>query len=250
MANGKVSAEQSFFALDGSLVDNIGSDAMVLQGSLEVDLSHTTNICSKAMFRMADSDSLGGAEPERTVPNLLVQSRSSVFASVAPAGVLIKSEGNYYPEELQELLRWNGSHNFYHQIASYWKIESGAFDTTPTILAFDDWQEHWSRITDTQEDDADEFTGEVWSDRDALLGLTATDLFLASPRSFGMDRAAFNFTQDGSNRHQLNIDGSMPGVDTTSLAKFTVPPATTGRSVNALKTPSKAPLKTPSNVAP
>ena len=62
-ANGKVSAEQSFFALDGSLVDNIGSDAMVLQGSLEVDLNHTTNICSKAMFRMADSDSLGGAEP-------------------------------------------------------------------------------------------------------------------------------------------------------------------------------------------
>ena len=165
-------------------------------------------------------------------------------------------------------MRWNGSHNFYHHIASYWKIESGAFDTTPTILAFDDWQEHWSRITDTQEDDADEFTGEVWSDRDALLGLTATDLFLASPRSFGMDRAAFNFTQDGSNRHQLNIDGSMPGVDTTSLPKFTVlpkhaampkpaalpklsvPAGTTGRSVNSLNPQPMSPPKTPSNVGP
>ena len=220
---GQIVAEQSFFALDGSLIDDIGSNAMTLQGSLGVELKHTSSICSRAAFRMADSDSIDGGAPERTVPNLSVSSSSCIFASLKPSGVLLQSEGNFYLDELQELFRWKGTHNFYHQIGSYWKLESGTFDTTPTILSFDDWQEHWSRITDTQEDDADEFDYSVWSTRDRLSRLTPADLVAASPRDFGMDRSAFNFSPDAANRHRLSKDGSLPGVDPTLLPKF--PPA-------------------------
>ena len=217
---GQIFVEQSFFALDGSLIDDIGSNAMTLQSSLSVDMKHTSSICSRSAFRMADSDSIDGGAPERTVPNLSINSNSCVYASLKPNGVLVQSDGNYYLDELQELFRWSGSHNFYHQIGSYWRLESGTFDKTPTMLSFDDWQEHWSRITDTQEDDADEFDDSVWITQDRLSGMTPIGLASALPGEFSLNRSSFNFSPGSSNRHRLSKDGSLPGVDPTRLPKF------------------------------
>ena len=219
-AMGQLSAEHSFFALDGSLVDNVGSNAMVLQGDFTADIRHTTSICSRPSFRMADSDSLDGDTPERTVPQLSVFSRSCVFASLKPNGVLVKSEGNFYLDELQELFRWHGTHDFYHQMGVYWRLESGAFDRMTTELSFDDWQDHWSRITGTQEDDPEEFETIVWESPEPLSGLMPTDLASVSPADFRLNRAKFKFSIDSNFLHHLSKDGSMPGVDTSILPEF------------------------------
>ncbi|MDG1894151.1 MAG: serine/threonine-protein kinase [Fuerstiella sp.] len=219
---GRMRAEQCAFALDGSLISNIGSQMPEQVGHLDVTLDHTTTILSKPVVHMADSDVFDGRDPQRELSKLSVNSYSCVFASLTEDGVLIHSQGNAYLDDLPDLLTWHGNANLFHQYNVYWKLESasrGSLDLESTLMSLNEWNKTWSQGADEQEEEAVEFGSDVWNDPDLLENFSRADLSDFDTHSFALSRAQF---YSGTAGMALDPDGRVPGVDSASLSGFPV----------------------------
>ena len=214
-AGGSVSAENCGFAIDGSLVDSLGSSAMVPQGDLVLNLNHTTSILGRPAIRMQDSQFLDGREPERTLPKLEVNSHASVYSAAVNDGVLVEVRGNAYREDLQDHLIWSGSNNLYHQYTTFWLIESGSLDGDVRPFNFNEWQTTWNRMTVAREVAADMMADEVWKNHDPLPG--RADLGRLRTESFALDRRFFYSPDNMPVRHNPDSNGQMAGVDVSRL---------------------------------
>ncbi|MCP4506111.1 MAG: serine/threonine protein kinase [Fuerstiella sp.] len=216
---GRVAAEQCAFALDGSLIRNVGSQMPENVGHLDIALNHTTTILAKPVLRMSDSDVFDGQDPQRELPKLSVSSYSCVFASLTEDGVLIHSQGNAYLDDLQELLTWHGNSNLFHQYSVYWKLESGGFDLESTLMSLNEWNNTWSQGANAQKEDAVEFSKDVWSESGLLEDRPSVDLSNFETHLFTLSRAQF---YSGDAGMVLDPDGRIPGVDAALLRSFPV----------------------------
>ncbi|MEO1980914.1 MAG: serine/threonine-protein kinase, partial [Fuerstiella sp.] len=214
---GRLQAEQCAFALDGSLINNVGSQMPEIVGRLDVTLERTTSILAKPLIRMADSDVFDGRDPQRELPKLSVNSFSCVFASLTEDGVLIHSQGNTYLDTPQELLVWHGSSNLFHNYDVYWKLESGGLVLESTLMSFNEWNDTWSHASNAQDEEAVEFASEVWSEEGVLETLSRAGLSDFSTRFFALSRAQFF---SGTAGMMLDPGGRIPGVDTSLLRSF------------------------------
>ena len=214
---GRMGAEQCAFALDGSLLNNVGSQMPENTGRIDITLAHTTSILARPVVRMTDSDVFDGREPQRELPKLSVNSYSCVFASLAEDGVMIHSQGNAYLDDLQDLLTWHGNSNLFHQYNVYWKLESGSLDLESTLMSLNEWNNTWSPGANGEEEEAVEFSSDIWSESDVLKDLLRADLSNFETRSFALSRAQF---YTGNAGMVLDPDGRMPGVDSALLRSF------------------------------
>ncbi|MEO2017970.1 MAG: serine/threonine-protein kinase [Fuerstiella sp.] len=214
---GHLQAEQCAFALNGSLINSVGSQMPDDVGRLDVILEHTTCILAKPFIRMADSDVFDGRDPQRELPTLSVNSYSCVFASMLEDGVLIHSQGNTYLDNLQESLVWQGNSNLFHQYQVYWKLERGGFDLESTLMSFNEWSDTWSHASDGQAEEAVEFDSDVWREVGVMETLSRADLNDFATPFFALSRAQFFAGNAGM---MLDPDGRIPGVDAALLTDF------------------------------
>lgn len=218
-AGGTVSAEECAFGLDGSLVNSLGSSAMVPQGDLQLNLTHCTSILGRSAIRMQDSKFRDGSEPERTLPRLEVNSNACVYSTVMATEPLVEIRGNAYREDLQDHLIWKGTNNLYHQYNTFWYVESGSLDGDVRNYYFTEWVANWTRMTVASETSADVMTDEVWSFREQPL--TRSDLSQLSLEVFELDKRFFYATDGKPPRFRPSDAGRIAGVDVSQLPVFT-----------------------------
>lgn len=242
-AGGDLNVENCAFAIDGSLVNNRGSDANVPTGELSIRLSHTTSILGLPAIRMTDSEFLDGGAVDRTLPRVDVISASSVYSSLDASGTLVDIKGNAERETLQDHLTWNGTHNLYHNFATFWVIESGSLDGDVRPYFFAEWIANWERSG--SEESAGILQDDVWTNQE-----TAPDTSLLSrlPKGvFALQRRFFYDTAEMPARHSLDSNGNIAGVDVLQLR---LPPPTP--SAVPVEEPTIAPIRpaTESDEAP
>lgn len=218
-AGGTVSAEKCAFGLDGSLVNSLGSSAMVPQGDLQLNLTHCTSILGRSAIRMQDSKFRDGSEPERTLPKLEVNSDACVYSTVMATEPLVEIRGNAYREDLQDHLIWKGRDNLYHQYNTFWHVESGSLDGDIRNYYFTEWVANWTRMTVASETSADVMTDDVWSFREQPL--TRADLSQLTLEVFELDKRFFFATDGKPPRFRPSDAGRIAGVDVSELPVFT-----------------------------
>ncbi len=222
---GRINIHQCAFALDGSLVKNIGrlrqigSASTGRRGQLLLDLQHTTSILAQPVIRMRDSEGLSGGDQERDLPTLAVTSYSNVFAALSPDGMFVQSRGNAYVDEMQDLLIWQGNHNLYHQFGVFWDLNSGSLDLTPEQQRFESWKRHWADSISGSEESATEFGPELWVDADRLANTTKAGLTSLPVKAFELDRSLF-FGPESTVKYDLDRQREVPGVNTADLRRF------------------------------
>lgn len=216
----RVEAKESAFLLDGSIIYHRGSDDMTkTPGQMGVLLEHTSCILARAAIRMEDSDGLAADVPERMLPELSVTARSNVFLSLSPDGTFVQSHGNANIEELEELFRWNGSFNLYHNFAAYWELKSGQtaqFDVERPPRGFEEWVEHWSLITATAEEDAVEFQQDILLNPGELDERSRNEIPAINVSALELQRQPF-FSSDRYPQLTTDDSGRIPGVMARSL---------------------------------
>ena len=133
------------------------------------------------------------------------------------------SQGNAYLQELEDLFSWTGSYNMYYQFDHMWELKSATFDIDSDLLTFADWTERWQRITDTREENAREFTSNLWQQPDQLSERTRSDLPSFQTRVFELRRQAF-FSSDSGTQYRLDDERRIPGTSVDDLPQFPVEP--------------------------
>ncbi|MCA9064783.1 MAG: protein kinase, partial [Planctomycetaceae bacterium] len=138
----KIGLENSAFAVGGHLLNNRGSAASMLSadGSVELEMNHVTAVCNSPFVVMQDSDELTGRTVQRGIPVVSIQSDACVLAGGGPQGILIQSMGNQDPEDMRNLLKWQGYTTVYYNIDVFWQIESGGLDYSSSSMDFDNWK--------------------------------------------------------------------------------------------------------------
>lgn len=215
--HGRIRLQHSAFAVSGTMFRNLGSAAATQnQGSLELWMEHTSMILGESLIFMKDSEELTGRGPQRTLPRLTVNSDACVFASAAPKGRLVVSEGNSYVEEIEAALTWNGFTNLYYRFGTLWHIETAALDYTSRSMDVVRWREFWQNRSDSEENNAVELAEPDWlittwmSSESFQPGLVTPAMFQLNPQSF----------QTGNGRRPLARDGLVSGVAVAELPLF------------------------------
>lgn len=220
-AGADISVDNCAFAIDGSLLNNRGSEANVPPGNIAMRLVHSTSILGQPAIRMTDSEYLDGAEADRTLPRVDVTSESCVYSSLDASGTLVDIQGNAYREALEKHLTWNGKQNLYHNYATFWLIESGALDGDVRPYYFAEWLSFWERSSLGSEKSAEILRDDVWSSQD-----TAPDTSTLTRQRKGVFELNPRFFYDTGGlpaRHALDANGKLSGVDVLHLKAF--PPA-------------------------
>lgn len=215
---GSFSAQNCGFALNGSLVQSRGSNAMVPQGDLLLTLDHTTSILSEPVIRMRDSEFLDGGDSERTLPKMEVISEACVYSSVLSAGTLIDIRGNSYREDLQDHLTWNGTNNLYNGYTKFLLVESGSLDGDARPIYFNDWVNTWERMSVASETSADLMADDVWKNHNPApdrLSLSSLPIDV-----YALERSYFFESNAQPARHLPDGQGRIVGVDVSRLPAF------------------------------
>lgn len=214
----EVTLEQSGFAINGSIVRNVGSTEMLIQGSMLLTMNHCTTISAQP-FIVADSTQFDDIQPDTILPQLDIVSDSNVFAALDEDGILVSMRGNSYQDEQQELLTWYGTNNYYNdKLVVFWGIESGLSDSDPLELDLDSWQIDWNRQADTQEKFPKTFGAEVWSSARLLTGRSAASLNELPVSVFELKSTSFSTS--GGGQFSLEKGQKLPGVNTYELKEF------------------------------
>jgi serine/threonine-protein kinase len=216
---GRIRIRNSAFAVSGTLLTNLGSTSMLqTRGDLELWMEHSSFVLGNSLILMKDSDELTGRGPQRTLPTLRVNSDACVFASAAPQGRLVVSEGNSYVEEFESLLTWNGFTNLYFQYSTLWHLETAALDYTSRGMDSVTWREFWRNRSDSEESNAVEFVSgdwlsPLWSSGPPIPFTTF------QPNLIQLNASSFD---PASGRLPLARDGLISGVDVAELPDFPV----------------------------
>lgn len=221
---GEIVVRQSAFALDGSLIQNLGSprspggDTAADSARLNVILEHTSSVLAEPLISMRDSDGLTGGEQERDLTRINVMADSNLFASLTQGGTLVRSRGNAYLTDMQNLLTWQGSYNLYHQFQYYWDLTSGSLDDDADQLSFADWLIHWENSEMGSESESNEIIDAPWLKPDAFANTARSDLVSVTRDTFELDRSLFF----GAESTQFRVDrsGELPGVNIRDLHRF------------------------------
>ena len=207
----RIETRESAFLLDGSIVYQQGSsDSTSPPGPTDVILDRTSTVSADAVIRMADNDSLVRENSEATLPLLNITAISSVFMSLRPNGCLVESSSSIlHVEELEDLFRWNGSHNHYYNFLPYWRISS-ELDPERTPRSFEQWTQLWERMTETAEDNAVELPEVVLKSPESLKDKTPNDISDIQTESLALKSTPF-YSNDQF--PELNTDdaGRIPG---------------------------------------
>lgn len=224
--NGSLKVRQSAFALNGSLLKNIGRARQIgsasagRPGQLSVDLEHTSWVLAQPLIRMRDSEGLSGGDQERDVPTITVTSYSNVFSSLLPDGVLVQSRGNAYLSEMRDLLVWQGSHNLYYQFGVYWDMNSASLDYTPEQYRFERWKRHWKEALSGLEVDVSEFKADLWVNPELINSTSAAGLTKLPVAAFELDKSLFYGNSNSG--YKLDEHQSVPGVNTADLPRLLI----------------------------
>lgn len=212
-------ARECGFALDGCIVRNVGSAEMLSQGQLDLTLDHCTTIAAQPIIGMQDSDVINDSQPDRVLPMVQVNSRSSVFALLGEDRTLIEIRGNSYREELQELLAWDGVNNYYsNAVRVFLRVESGLSESDLVEREFDAWQTEWNRKRDTQETRPQTFSSDVWNSPTLVVNGSADSLSLFPISAFELNSAFFSAS--GGGQFTLEKSEQLPGVSAYDLPAF------------------------------
>ncbi|MCR9197422.1 MAG: serine/threonine protein kinase [Planctomycetaceae bacterium] len=213
--SGDISIQQSAFALDGTLLRNLGSSyPFGVGGRLLCVMDHVTCLSTEPAFVLEASELLNEAEDfDRLIPALEVTSRSCVFDSLVSAGVLVASQGNTYVSELEDLFIWRGDHNLYHAVDTFWRVNSGK--EAPRMYTFADWVSRWTPMSDASETSPQQALADVWFDADSRVALTSADLTTIGLGAFQLNRSLF-FPADTAT-YRIDAASQLPGVDPSLL---------------------------------
>lgn len=217
-AGGSVTTQNCVLAINGSLVNNRGSDARVPSGELALNMTHTTSILAQPAIRMRDSEYLDGGEADRTLPRVDVTSEACVFSSLDTSGTLIDIKGNAYREALQDHLTWNGNQNLYHHYVTFWVIESASLDGDVRPYYFNEWVSTWDRSSLGSEVAAELMLDDVWQNLDA--SPEAAMLSRLPVGAFELNRRFFYDMPDMPARHAVDKNGAIIGADILQLRHF------------------------------
>lgn len=216
---GRIRIQQSLFAVSGSVLRNSGSSSMLQsRGELELWLEHSSFAFGKSLFLMRDSDELTGRGPQRTLPEIAVNSDACVFASSSERGRLVVSEGNSYIEDIESTLSWNGFTNLYFQISTMWHIETAALDYTSRDMDSIAWREYWLERSDSEENNPVELTASDWI-ASKWLSEKPFPGQTFQPVMFQLRADSFRQTAGGK---PLARDGQISGAAVTELRPFPV----------------------------
>lgn len=219
--SGDISIEQSAFALDGTMLRNLGSSyPFGVGGRLLCSMDHVTCLSTEPAFVLEASELLNEAEDfDRLIPALEVTSQSCVFDSLVSAGVLVASQGNTYVSELEDLFIWRGADNLYHAVDTFWRVNSGK--EAPRMYTFADWVSRWTPMSDAAESSPQQATADVWQDAAAREALSSADLTTIGTGAFVLNRSLF-FPADTAT-YQFDAGGKLPGADLSSLPPLQPP---------------------------
>lgn len=208
---GRVEFRQSAFALDGSIINNTGTDRLAgdivgLRGRLQVEMKHVSGMLTQPLLVLRDVDGQTPSDQARDLPDIRVDAESCVFSSVIPNGVFVSSLESLSVEDFPTVFVWNGHHNLYHQFDTFWDR------ATADPMSFADWVAKWTESETGAEEDAAIIDESLWRNsadsRAQLLELPAGAFESNRSRFFG----------DGAD---LSLDGRpIPGADRLKLPEF------------------------------
>ncbi|MDH3717505.1 MAG: serine/threonine protein kinase [Planctomycetota bacterium] len=126
--NGLVAISETFVDLEGQTA---GPPALT---RLEIDLKHVTCLSRNGFCRMVSR------EDQRHLPVVRVDCADSILMTTDAA--LFQQTGVQTDEEFKQHVLWNADHNFYENISSFWRIDSGE---SPEVYDMDwsTWQGYW-----------------------------------------------------------------------------------------------------------
>ena len=127
--------ENGLVAISESFVDLEGQTASLPPATrLEIDLKHVTCLSRNGFCRMVSR------EDQRHLAIVRVDCTDSILITTdAP---LFQQVGVQTEEEFRRYLLWNADHNFYENVSSFWRIDSGL---SPEVYDMDwsTWQDYW-----------------------------------------------------------------------------------------------------------
>ena len=82
-----------------------------------------------------------------------VTARNNIMATNT-SRPLIAMSGSTNPNDLKQLLRWNGEKNYYDQFQTFWTLSSGKAFMELESHSFESWQKIWAASQEGNEDNA------------------------------------------------------------------------------------------------
>jgi serine/threonine-protein kinase len=106
-------------------------------GYVQINLRHVTAVFRGGLALLTNSEDA----PYQLVTEF--QCSDSILASTSN-GPLIEQRGSNSLDDYRARLQWSGDRNFFDGVEVFWKIVTGATQTTAAQMDFDQWREVWS----------------------------------------------------------------------------------------------------------
>ncbi len=141
----RMTISESFVSVSGRLLDMLGTERSPAPDAvMHLALQRLTTWTAKGLIRQQQLTYQPYLQPIR------VESEHCIFVA-SPESALIEQHVSSVDVALR-LLTWFGQRNFYEQFSQFWLVVTGAQNSVPLQLSFDQWKGYWQ--TEHEQDPA------------------------------------------------------------------------------------------------